>query len=176
MHHILEAFLKQQRHAGFPDLAGTHAAATIPVADRLLNELIARLLPHNGAVREVVLHARQGNEIAADVRVAKGAMTLPISLMLEIESQPVLPQRPVLGLRLKNAPRLLTLGGAMLRMFDVLPPGISMDGDRIHINLEALLAPHDTADLFRYLTELRVTTSVGVVVLSVRAGIEPDCE
>ena len=60
-------------------------------------------------------------------------------------------------------------------MFDVLPPGISMDGDRIHISLEALLAPHDTADVF-YLTELRVTTSVGVFVVSVRAGIEPDCE
>ena len=173
MHYILEALLDQQRRAGFPDLAGAHVAATIPITDRLLNELVARLLPRDGAVRGVVLHAKPGNEIAADIRVAKGGMTLPISLTLEIDSQPVLPRRPVLGLRLKNAPRLLTLGGSMLRIFDVLPPGIAMDGDRIHIDLEALLAPQGAADVLRYLTELRVTTSVGAVVLSVRAGVEP---
>ena len=176
MHHILEAFLEQQRATGFADLAGTHLAATIPVAERLLNELIARLLRPDGVVREVVLHPREGNEIAARLRVAKGGMTLPISLTLGIESQPVLPQRPVLGLRLKSAPRFFALGGGMLRMFDMLPPGVSVDGDRIYINLEALLAPYDTAALFRYLTELRVTTSVGVVVFSVRAGIEPGRE
>ena len=176
VHQILEAFLKQQRDTGFTDLAGTRLAATIPVADRLLNELIARLLPPDGVVREVVLHSREGNEIAARVRVAKGGMKLPISLMFEIESQPVLPQRPVLGLRLKSAPRLLALGGGVLRMFDMLPPGITVDGDRIYINLEALLRPYDTAQLFRYLTELSVTTSVGVVVFNLRAGIEPGRE
>jgi len=173
---ILEALFEQQRSSGFPDLAGTEVAATIPVGDRLLNDLITRLLPHDGTVREVVLHARDGNEIAADIRIAKGALTFPVSLMFEIDSQPELPQRPVLGLRLKKAPLLLTLSGPMLRMLDVLPLGISIDNDRIQINLEALLARYDTAALLRYLTELRVTTSVGVVVLSVRARIELDRE
>jgi hypothetical protein len=173
--HTLEAFLRHQRDAGFPDLLGTHAAATIPVADRLLNDLIASLLPHDGTVRGVVLHARDGNEIEAEFLVAKGPMSLPMRVILEIESQPALPQRPVLGLRLKTAPLLLTLGGPILRMFGVLPSGVSVDGDRIYVNFETLLARYSAAALMlRHLTELRVTTNRGVVVLSVAGGIGPN--
>ena len=173
MRAILEAIFAQQRHAGFPALAGANAAATIPVSDRLLNELIAPLLRPDGALRSIVLHARDGNQIGVDVRVARGPWSVPVGLTLEIESQPVLPQRPVLGLRLRKSPVLVTLGSLIVRLFAALPPGIFMQGERIEIDLDVLLARYDATELLRYLTELRVTTDAGVVVVSVRLRVEP---
>ena len=172
MRAILEALLAQQRGSGFPAFAGTTAAATVPVADGLLNQLIAQLLRPDGPIRSVVLHARDHNQIAADVRVVRGTWSVPVSFILEIASQPVLPHRPVLGLRLRKSPLLLTLGTLMVRLFAALPPGIALDGERIEIDLGILLARYEAAEVLRYLTELHVSTERGVVVLSLRARIE----
>ncbi len=167
----LEALFARQRGSGFPGLAGASASATIPVSEGLLNELIAGLLRPDGPIRSLVLHARDRNRIAVDVRVARGTWTVPISLTLEIDSQPVLPQRPVLGLRLTKSPLLLALGTLMARLFAALPPGIAIDGERIQIDLGVLLARYEAAEALEYLTELHVSTEPGVVVLSVRARI-----
>jgi hypothetical protein len=173
---FLEALLAQQRRAGFPALAGSSAAATIPVADGLLNELIAQLLRPDGPVRSLVLHARDRNQIAADVRVVRGTWSVPVSFTLEIDSQPVLPHRPVLGLRLRKSPLLLTIGTLMVRLFAALPPGIAMDGERIEVDLAVLLARYDAAEVLTYLTDLQVSTEPGAVVLSVRARIADGSE
>ena len=176
MRAILEALFAQQRRSGFPALAGSSAAATIPVSDGLLNELTAHLLRPGGPIRSLVLHARERNQIAADVRVVRGTWSVPVSFVLEIDSQPVLPHRPVLGLRLRKSPLLLTIGTLMVRLFAALPPGITMDGERIEVNLAVLLARYDVAEVLSYLTELQVSTEAGVVVVSVRGRIEAGSE
>ena len=173
MRSILEDLLAQQRRAGFPAFAGAGASATIPVSDRLLSELIAHRLPSTGPIGGIVLVARERNQITARIRVVTRGLGLPVNLTFEIDSQPVLPERPVLGLRLKTSALLLTLSTMLARMFAALPPGVSFDGERIEINLRVLLEPYGAAELLRYLTELRVTTEPGVVVLSARARIEP---
>ena len=171
MRQLLEALLAQQRASGFADLAGTDVAATIPISDRLLNEQIARALPREGFVRDLQLHSTTGNELAVNIRVAKGALTLPIDLVLAIEVQPELPERPVLGLRFKAAPVFLTLGGPMLRMLNVFPPGISMDGEGITIDIAAFLETYDMAAALRYITELHVSTADAALVLGLRLQV-----
>lgn len=173
MRELLDALFQQQRLAGFPALAGADATARVPVADRLLNQILAGALPPDGPVRSLVLHARAGDEVVADVRIEKGGFGVPVRLVFQIEQQPELPHRPVLVLRLRKAPLWMTMGGALIKMFGVLPPGIAVEGDRIFVNLASLAARHDTAGLFGRLTELRVTTIEGALVLLVRGGIPP---
>jgi hypothetical protein len=170
---LLEAIFAQQRRSGFPAFAGTDASATIPISDRLLSELIARRLPAGGPIGDIVLVARDRNQITARIRVVTRGIGLPVNLTFEIDSQPVLPERPVLGLRLRTSALLLTLSTMLARMFASLPPGISFDGERIEIDLRALLQAHDATEWLRYLTELRVTTEPGVVVLTVHTRIGP---
>jgi hypothetical protein len=136
VHPILQAIFDQQRGRDFADFAGTDVAATIPVADRWLNDQIARSLPPDGVVRELQLRSLPGNHVAVHVRVAKGAIALPIDLVLAIDSQPELPHRPILGLRLEEAPIFLTLGGPLLKVFNVLPPGITMNGDHVTVEIQ----------------------------------------
>ena len=51
----LERLLRQQLDNGFSDLRGAEAAITLPVSERLLNELVAGALPG-------LLRARTGRE------------------------------------------------------------------------------------------------------------------
>ena len=52
------ALLRQQQASGFADIAGTQVTATIPVSERLINQIIAANLPPGGALRHAELHAQ----------------------------------------------------------------------------------------------------------------------
>ncbi len=171
MREILDPLLDAQRRSGFPDVAGAHAAATIPLTDRLVNDLIGKLLPPGGPVRSVVLQAQDGDQFVANLQVALGPIGLPVRLNFAIESQPDFPERPTLGLRLKN-PALLTRFGALVSVSSRLPPGITIREDLIQVDLAILLARYDAAEAGRYVRELRVTTSAGKFVLSLRAAVD----
>ena len=171
MNEIIAGILQQQLSSGFPDLAGSHVSATIPVSERLINEIIAKTLPPAGAVQDVQLEALEGNQIKVRLRAWAGPLNLPMTVTLAIDEQPALPHRPVLGLRLAGVPLLLSMAGPVARFLDVLPKGITLDGDRISVNLQTLLAQHNQGDLVRYLTELRVTTAAGAVIVALRARV-----
>lgn len=168
---MLEALIRHQLSAGLPDLHGAVAAATVPIGAKLLNELVSGALPDGGPVREVVVRPGDTGEIAVDLRVSKGPIDLPVSVTMVIDSQPALPHRPVLGLRLTKVPFLLTLGRSLFSVADLLPPGISLQGDRIEIDLATLLTRHGAGDLLRYLQSLRVTTRPGALILDVQAAV-----
>jgi hypothetical protein len=173
VHEILADILEQQKLSGFGDLAGATASATIPVSDRVINELIARLLPPSGAVQEMQIEAEEQNRIRVRLRISAKRLTLPFSVMLHIQAQPALPQYPVLMLRLAGVPLLLSMAGPLTRFLDVLPPGITMDGDQIALDLQRLLAHQGQADLLQYLTDLRITTVPRRVVVSFQARVAP---
>ena len=166
--------LQRQQHAGFPDFAGAEAAATIPVSDRLINELVAKLLPEGGKVREVQIQTEDGNRVTARIRLSGGAAFLPaISVTLAIEDQPHFPDRPILGLKLAQPSRFVAMAVSTLPAMVTLPPGVTMEDDRIRIDIRRLLADRNQAEWLDYVTDLRVTTRAGAIVLDVRARVGP---
>ena len=54
-----------------------------------------------------------------------------------------------------------------------LPPGITMEDDRIRIDIRRLLADRHQAEWLEYVTALRVTTRAGAIVLDVRVKVGP---
>jgi hypothetical protein len=171
MHPAILDLLERQHQARFPDFAGAEVAATIPVSDRLINELIAGLLPNGGKVREVQIQTEEGNRLTARIRLS-GATFLPaIPVTLAIEGQPDFPERPILGLRLSHASRFVAMAASTLPTMVTLPPGVSMEEDRIRIDIRRLLADRDQAGWLGYVTDLRVTTRAGALVLDVRAKV-----
>jgi hypothetical protein len=169
---FLADIVRRQRSTGFPDLAGAEAAVTLPVGDRLINELIAARIPPEAHVREVRIRCEDANQVEVGLRISKGPLNLPVSLTLVIDEQPVLPQRPVLGLRLLRLPGLLGIAGSALRYFDFLPPGISLDGQWVRVNIKTLLARYGYAELLDHLTWIQVTTRPGAIIFSARAVID----
>jgi hypothetical protein len=166
----LEMLLSRLQATRFSDLRGARADVTLPISDRLLNDLIATALPPSAPVRDLELTSKPGNRIAVRFKVAAASFLPPMKVTLVIEGQPELPASPILVLKLEMG-GLQSLAGPASRFLSALPPGISIIDDRVHVNLATLLAERGLAELLDYAEQVRVTTAEGAVVVAVRAGI-----
>ena len=165
----LRALIDRQQAAGFPGLAGSEMHATIKISAQLLNEAVSGFLAAKAApIRSVTVFPHVGNRI--DVRVETAKPFIPaITLTLVVDRQPQLPADPVLVLRFTGAAAMLRLAGPMLSGF--LPPGIRLDGDRLLVDLRAVLQPYDPGGLLAFAREIEVATLDGALVLFIHAGV-----
>jgi hypothetical protein len=166
----LAALFTRQRGRGFADFRGAQADITLPVSDRLLNEIIAETLPPSAPIRSLELTSRTGNRIGVRFKLGAAAFLPPISLTLAIERQPELPASPILVLKLQMG-GILSLAGSAMRFLEALPPGVRVENDRILLDLPTLLAERGLADLLQYAEQVHVTTIEGAVVVAVRAAV-----
>ena len=164
--------LRRQRASGFSDVAGATASATIPISDRLVTTLVNEGIPPTAPVRELDLRAHDGNRFTVRVRLSRPAFMPPISVNLLIEQQPQLPENPLLILRLASG-GLMSLAGSAIRFLNVLPPGISMDGDRIIVNLRMLLNERGVGEVLGCVEYLEVLAEEGRFVIDVRGSVPP---
>ncbi len=166
----LAGLLKRQVESGFEDLRGAEAAFTVPVSDRLLNEIVTQALPSSGRVRDVEVRARAGNRFAVRAKIGGASFLPPINLTVSIDRQPELPASPVLVLRLEMG-GLLSLAGPALRFFDALPPGIRIQDDRLYVDVAQLLEQRGLSGFLNHLEQLQINTAEGATILSLRARI-----
>jgi hypothetical protein len=167
----ISELLERLRRSRFEDLRGSQASARIPIAERLLNEVVTTSLPPGGAVREVRVRPRAGNRIDVQVKLARPAFLPALNLTATIERQPDLPQSPELVLRLSSLPGVMSFAGGAAAFFNVLPPGVRMDGDRVAIDIAELARRQGQADAFGFVRRLNVSTTDGAVVLDVDLGV-----
>jgi hypothetical protein len=166
----LLAILRSLQSTRFRDLAGSHVAATIPVSERLINEMVAATLPPRVSVREVHVHPEAGNRFA--VRVAPRAALLPsLTIALAIERQPDFPSSPVLVLRMATMGGLFGMATSAFNVGQMLPPGVRLEGEHIHLDLRALAAERGAAHVLDYVKQLRVTTEEGRAVLHLEGAV-----
>ncbi len=155
------------------ELAGARASAEIPLTAGVLNRLVAaRLARSDAPVAAVRLEPRDGGVIVADIRW-KTAWVPPLTLTARIDAQPSLPASPVLHLRwsVSGLGVFGRLASPLLEVFDVLPPGIRVDGDRLSVDLAMMLEAQGHGDLLALLTDLQVTTADGRVIVQVEGRV-----
>lgn len=160
----LVAILRSLQATQFRDLAGSHVSARIPVSERLINEVVALTLPTNVPIREARVHPEPGDQFS--VRVTPRSAFLPsLTVKLAIERQPELPGSPVLVLRMATLGGLVGLAASVFPIAQMLPPGVRMEGELIHVDLHAQVAQRGFSNEFRYVRQLRVTTEDGWVIV-----------
>jgi hypothetical protein len=168
----LSRTLDRLRSSRFAELQGARLSATIPLPERLLNEIIAAVLPPAAPVRDVSVRPQPGNRLAVRARLAKVDFLPPFTVTLEIERQPQLPDGPLV-LRMLSLPGLIALAGSGLSAAASLPPGIRLDKDRLVIDLRTLLEQRGYGDVVPLVNTLRVTTEEGRVLLNVELSPPP---
>jgi len=166
---FLALFAEQERQ-GFADLAGSEGQAAIRVSERLLNTIIAEQLRGSASIRELHVSPRAGNRFGVRLVLAKSFLPA-ISLDVAIDKQPSLPGDPVLALTLSGMGGLLRFAGPAAGFLNVLPPGVRMEGDRVFVDIRAVLAPHGLTSVLDYLQEVRMTTEEGRLVVSFRVCV-----
>ena len=166
----LERIVAEQKRVRFQGLSGSEFGGTIRLSDRLLNACIAAAMPADGPVRALTVRSREGNWLDVKVTLAKPSFLPPLSAELAIDRQPTLPNDPVLTLRLAGgAGSLMKLLNSPLRRAVTLPPGIKIDGDRLLVDIRAVLQDRGQASLLDYLQQMCVTTEeagIAVIVLA----------
>jgi hypothetical protein len=163
--------LERLRGSGFRDIQGARVSATVPIGERLLNELVAASLPRSGALREASIHPQADNRLIVRARLSRPEFLPPVSATLVIERQPQLPHSPVLAFRVTGLPGLLALAGPFLPIASMLPPGVRLDSDLLTVDLAALLAAHGQRELLGYLETLRVTSEDRRLVIECTARV-----
>jgi hypothetical protein len=167
----LQRALEQLRATRFAEIRGARLSLSIPVAERLLNELVAAALPPSLPVRDVTVRPRASNTLQVRARVAKLDFLPPVTLTLDIDQQPRLPDTP-LGLRLRTVPGLAALAGPLLSQ-KALPPGIRLEGDRLFVDVAQLLERAGFGDLVPLIERLHLATDEGRLLVEVDARVAP---
>ena len=160
--------LERQRSSGFEGFRGADVSATVPISEPLFNELLRESLPESIPVRDLHVAPLSGDRLVVRARVGSASFLPPLKATVLIDRQPELPTSPILGLRLMSP--LIAMAAPLLRFLDA-PSGIRVEGDRILVDIAALL---DRRGLGRYLEHvhaLEVHTVDGAVVATIRAGV-----
>jgi hypothetical protein len=167
---VLELIAQQQR-VNFADAAGTEGQATIRLTDRILNQIIALELRQSRTIREAQVSARDGDRFDVRLRLAKPSFLPPLTIGIVVERQPSLPDSPVLVLKLEGIGGLTRFAGPAAAFLNVLPPGIRMVGDRVLLDLAALLQQRGLGSILQYLDDLRVHSDEGAVRVGFRGRL-----
>ena len=167
---MLDLIALQQR-SGFADLTGSEAQGSLRITDRLLNQIVATAMQGTRALRDVQLRTLADDRLQARVALAKPSFLPPFTIGIVIERQPELPATPVLVARLEGAGGLMRLAGAATTFLHVLPPGVRMEGDRVFVDIAALLQQRGFGFVLQYADDLRVHTEEGALRVAFRARL-----
>jgi hypothetical protein len=164
------ALLREQLAAGFPDLQGAEGWLRLPISDRLLTRVVLARIPASVPISDFDLIAEDGNQVMVRVRVGKPSFLPPFRVRFAIEQQPALPHSPVLVLRMMSQ-GIAAFAGPAMRFFQALPPEVGVIGDRIHVDIAALLGRHGVGHVLAFLSQLEVTTEQGRVIVAARGRL-----
>jgi hypothetical protein len=123
------------------------------------------------AIRKVHVRALAGDRLNVQLVLAGPAFLPPINVGVLIERQPSLPDSPVLVLKLAGMGGLTRLAGPVAGFLNVLPQGIRMAGDRVHVDLGAVLQRRGLGLVLQHVEELRLNTDEGTVRVGFRARL-----
>jgi hypothetical protein len=162
--------LMRQQAAGFEDLRGAEVSATVPISERLLNEVIQESLSRSIPIRDLHVAPQAGDRFLVRARVGSSPLLPALKLSVLIDRQPELPASPVLVLKLEMG-ALMALATPALRFLDALPAGLHLDGDRLYVDLAKLLERRGFRHYLDFVQRLEVHTTENEVVATIRGGI-----
>jgi hypothetical protein len=141
------------------ELAGGVVTGEIPLTTAALNRLIAgKLATANAPIASAEIETHPEETFTAHLR-PKGPIPA-LTVDVRIDRQPELPDHPYLGMQwtLRGIGPLAMLAAPVISYFKALPPGISIDRDRIWVDLHTLLRSQGAGEVIPFLTGIRVLT------------------
>lgn len=154
------------------ELAGARGSARIPISRALLNRTIAdALADRKSPVRAVDIRPRDGDQFDAVVTVT-WPFVPPLTIAFTIHRQPVFPASPVLVLRWSFLGGLGPLISRLVSSLDrLLPAGVTLEEDRVLLDLSRLAARSPAAPFLGYVKALELHTLEQRCVIDVELAI-----
>ena len=157
--------LERLRASRFAEVKGARASLSIPVPESFLNELIAAALPPGGPLRDLQVRPQAGNRLAVRARASRLDFLPPMTISVQIEQQPQLPDTPLV-VRILSLPGLLSMAGSLLSPSS-LPPGIRLDRERVLVDVRQLLEKKGLGEIVPLIERLHVSSEEGRLLVDV---------
>ena len=169
----LSELIAHQQAIRFAGLSGSEARATIRIAGPVLKDAVTIFLASAAApaVADVTITPLAANHIGVRLKLAKPAFLPSLNLTLAIERQPQLPHSPELILRMTGAGGMMRLAGPAISSFGALPVGVRLEGDRMILDLRAILQTQGKAELLDFAEQLQVLSEEGTIVILVQLRV-----
>jgi hypothetical protein len=164
------ALLERLRASRFAELEGARATLSLPIPESLVNEAVATFVPPSMPIRGLRIQLHAANRLTVTGRVAVSAWLpeIPVNVTLDIERQPRLPDTPLV---LRMSPGLVSMVGSLFSSRVTLPPGVRLEGERVLIDVRALLESRGFGEALFYVDDLSVTTEDRLLMVSGSARV-----
>jgi hypothetical protein len=145
----------------------------IPVAQALVNTVVARALQGKSVpVKAVDVQPHDGD--ALDIIVTVSWPFVPaLKVGITIERQPTFPESPILVLHWSLLGGVGAIASRFIKGLGSLPPGVSLDGQFVVVDIPALAAGSPAAAALPYIRNLQVHTMEGRLILEADLEISP---
>jgi hypothetical protein len=163
--------LHAQYRSGFPAFTGSEATLALPVDDRWITDVMQATTPAGAPIRDLQVRSLAADRFQVAFHIAKMPFLPAMTLTFEVHRQPELPQDPVLVLRLTGPAGVLAMVLPVLLKKDVLPPGVSLEGELLSLNVQTLLEQRGAGDVLRCIKALTLHTREGKFIVSALAGV-----
>jgi hypothetical protein len=144
----------------------------LPLGDAFLNRAIEKLLARHPHLAAVVVQSLDGDAVSAQV-VPRVRLLPAIRFLVAIERQREFPSDPVLRLRwaMPAVGPLALPATRVVSFFNLMPPGVRVDGNRVFLDLRELLRTHGLEEGFDLIRRAEIHTRSGGVVVRFELGL-----
>lgn len=152
----------------FSELQGATVDASIPLPQRLINELIAEVLKGNKNITSIQAAIHPQNRISVDVKTT--VLPWPLNLKLKLDTSVDLASYPSPKIRAWMENNLLL--GSLGSMLNVLPEGIKLYGNQVVIDLGAFLRTAEQQRLLKLVKSVGIRTEEGRIILDAKLEVD----
>ncbi len=165
----MEAIFQKIIDNHFSDVAGLTAAASIPVPESLINEILAVALQGHKMIDacQVSIHAQ--NQVFVRLKTSLLPWSLNLKLKLDESVDLASFSSPKIRAWLENN-RML---GSLAAFFNALPKWIKLYGDQVVMDLGFFLQTPEQKQLFDLIKSVEIRTEADKAIFDVKIRVDP---
>ena len=166
----LRAFVEHQAATGWPAFGGAVVEGSVPIREAFLNEIAAEAIAASSGrpVRRATVVLQDGNRATIELEVWTFFFWNKLRPDVLIERDLGFPGGGTLRIVLQGSYGLL---GTLAGLFTKLPPGVSLAGPAVTVDLRRLLAESPAASLLPLVRSASIDVSRGRAVVSFRLAV-----
>lgn len=164
----MDKFFQKVEHGDFSDLKGLTAELSIPIPQKVINEVIEAEIRGNKTIASCVISIHPQNRVSVHLKTTIFPWPLHLKLKLDKSVDFASYSSPKIRGWMENNRLLGSLGS----MFNALPEGIKISGNQVVLDLGAFLRTPEQKRWLELVKSVDIQTEEGKVLLDVRVEVD----
>lgn len=161
----MDEILQRLVRDNFSELVGLRVEASIPVPERLVNEIVATAIRGNKNISYCRISISHHNRVSVNLKTP--LWPWPLELTLRLDRIVDFRRSPLLRAKLENKALLGRLGS----FFKVLPEGVHISGDQVVVDLGAFLPAPEQKRFMGLIKAVEIKTEEAKVIIDITAAV-----